>query len=479
MHISRKRAGRNPLHSFKWLDDAVAKLHGFHGSESDFMQCVTSLAEQLPVVRKAAIWSHGDGSGEHVELVTASPGSAEDAAPQPPSMLLRATQPDRLDLTFANVGRWNKLVLSLSPWPGMDFKTTDRRVLADFAQHASLALGRLSAVDAARRRTNSLTLLNRLSVTMASTLDLETLFDTMYSEIRKVMLTDAFFVARYYPAQNEVDIAYLYEAGQRLDPIRYALNEGPTSVAIRTGQPLLFNMDHRQIPGARTAGPQGRSTQSLMIVPISLHGKVLGALSVQTYEANAYDAELLQLLFTIASQAAIALENANLYEETLRQATTDHMTGLLNRQAFLGALDKALEGAHFSGSPLALVMFDSDSLKAINDEHGHHAGDEHIHSMAEIIRAGVREEDKTCRYGGDEFLLILPGADRAMAHEVAQRILERICGHTLPLEGTSVRVTASAGVAVYPADALTRDALLAAADRATYAAKQAGKACVR
>lgn len=477
--FNRRRAGRNPLRSYDWLDDSVAALHRFQGSEAGLMQRIASLAALLPAVDEAAVWSLRDGNGDSAELLSITRDDTSADALTAPSLLVGQERPGRLDLPFTTISRWNKLVLSCHAPANGSFKTSDRRVLADFAQHAALALGRLSEFESARRRADSLALLNRLSVTMAATLELETLFDTMYQEIRRVMLTDAFFVAKYYPAQNEVDIAYLYEAGQRLEPIRYTLNEGPTSIAIRTGQPLLYNTDHRNIPGARTTGPQERATQSLMIVPIVLHGKVLGALSVQTYEANAYDAELLQLLFTIASQAAVALENANLYEETLRQATTDQMTGLLNRQAFLASLDKALEAAYISGSPLSLVMFDSDSLKSINDRHGHQAGDQHIRSMAEIIRSSVREEDRTCRYGGDEFMLILPGADRAKGHEVALRILKRICDHELFLDGESVRVTASAGVATFPVDAGTRNALLAAADRATYSAKQAGKACVR
>jgi diguanylate cyclase (GGDEF)-like protein len=454
-------------------------LHCFQGDDLEFLNAMVALASDLPAVGLASIWSCPDGDGEHVRLLACASREPTTQAPEAPALLLNLPEAKHLDLPFANAEKWNKLILSLRADTGRAFKTTDSQVLAVFAQHASLALGRLSAIDTARRRADALSLLNRLSVTIAATLDLESLFDTMYAEIRKVMQTDAFFVARYYPSQGEIDIAYLYEAGQRLEPIRYPLNEGPTSVAIRTGQPLLFNMDHRNIPGARTTGPQGRATQSLMIVPISLHGKVLGALSVQTYEANAYDAELLQLLFTIASQAAIALENANLYEQTLRQATTDQMTGLLNRQAFLSALDRSLEGAHLSGSPLAVVMFDSDSLKRINDTHGHPAGDQHIRSMADIIRSGVREEDKTCRFGGDEFMLLLPGADPARACEVAERILQKICSHALLVDGTEIRVTASAGVAVYPENARTRDTLLAAADRAIYRAKQDGKGCVR
>jgi diguanylate cyclase (GGDEF)-like protein len=177
----------------------------------------------------------------------------------------------------------------------------------------------------------------------------------------------------------------------------------------------------------------------------------------------------------LASQAAVALDNARLHEIVQRQAITDDLTGLVNRRRFVEALDAEIERARRFGSPLTVVLADLDNFKQVNDDHGHHAGDDVLRSFAGLLRAHVRDVDVCARIGGEEFAIVLPETDEAGAGSVAERMRESLA--TVPIavtEGGPVRVTSSFGVAELGAGQ-SGDDLLRGADAALYRAKEAGK----
>ena len=172
---------------------------------------------------------------------------------------------------------------------------------------------------------------------------------------------------------------------------------------------------------------------------------------------------------------ALAAANARL--ETL--ASTDPLTGLLNHRAFHARLDEEIARAARGGQPLALLLVDLDDFRAINNTHGHQAGDRALAAIAAALRGSLRAGDSAGRLGGDEFAALLPAADLPEALAVAERARAAIAGSALPAGDATIHATTSLGVAVLPRHARTRDALIAAADQAAYAAKDAGKDCVR
>ncbi|MBI3273080.1 MAG: GGDEF domain-containing protein [Planctomycetes bacterium] len=159
------------------------------------------------------------------------------------------------------------------------------------------------------------------------------------------------------------------------------------------------------------------------------------------------------------------------------QATRDAMTGLLNRRHLLDHLDVEVERARREAVPLACLMVDMDNLKLINDTSGHLAGDSALIGLAEVIRQAFRPYDLAGRYGGDEFLLVLPHVGLDQAVDLALRFRERVRGHdfALPPRDRAVRPSVSVGIAVFPADGQTPSALIASADGAMYQAKTRGK----
>ena len=189
----------------------------------------------------------------------------------------------------------------------------------------------------------------------------------------------------------------------------------------------------------------------------------------------AFDTEQRMTATSLASHAAIALENARLHRIVERQAMVDGLTGIANRRHCEEALTTEIAQADRLGTPLTLVLADLDDFKAINDAHGHAAGDEVLREFAAVLRATVRDSDLAGRWGGEEFLLLLPGADAAGGAQLAERVRSSLAersfrGH----EGAVISVTCSFGVARHAAGSDERD-LFAAADRALYRAKRAGK----
>jgi len=167
------------------------------------------------------------------------------------------------------------------------------------------------------------------------------------------------------------------------------------------------------------------------------------------------------------------------YQERLEElATTDKLTGLLNRQSLDALLHQAITRARRSGTPLALLLADVDHFKAVNDEHGHLVGDEVLRRVAQTLREQLRESDTVCRWGGEEFLIIVQDCDASAALALAEKLRVAVADG-MPAAGQALsRVTVSLGVAeLKPKE--SEDALVGRADAAMYAAKDAGRNCVR
>jgi two-component system, cell cycle response regulator len=167
----------------------------------------------------------------------------------------------------------------------------------------------------------------------------------------------------------------------------------------------------------------------------------------------------------------VALLAANTRLETL--ATVDPLTSLPNHRAMVAALDRELERAHRYRQPCALLFLDLDHFKALNDGYGHQAGDAVLTALGRVMREALRAVDIIGRWGGEEFVAVLPQSDRAAALALAERLRSTIATHQFTIGG--VRLTCSIGVAAYPQDAEERDGLIAAADQAMYAAKHLGR----
>ena len=183
-----------------------------------------------------------------------------------------------------------------------------------------------------------------------------------------------------------------------------------------------------------------------------------------------------RVLEVLAQQAAAVLRIHELTDGERRRALEDGLTGLLNRRAFDQELTRALANAdrRVNGC-LALLLLDLDHFKRLNDTYGHPAGDAALRGTAQTLARLLRKGDAAARYGGEEFVVILPDADARGARQLAERIRKAIEAQQVVFEGAHLAVTASLGLALWPEDGREQEALLGAADRALYAAKQEGR----
>ncbi len=179
----------------------------------------------------------------------------------------------------------------------------------------------------------------------------------------------------------------------------------------------------------------------------------------------------LYLLAYIGS--SVGREQRRARDAAIRLSTVDALTGLYNRTFFFTALEKEIARSDRSGRAFCLVMLDLDDLKSVNDRHGHHAGDQVLQAVADVVRGGVRKIDVAARYGGDEFVALLPETDPTGGWVLAEKM--RLTVAEQGLAGIEPSPTVSVGVVSYPADGRSADALLMSADRAMYASKRTGK----
>jgi diguanylate cyclase (GGDEF)-like protein len=221
---------------------------------------------------------------------------------------------------------------------------------------------------------------------------------------------------------------------------------------------------------ARVGDPDAGSER--IAFPLRVGASDFGSLVLAS---DSFDAEQVETAASLAAQVVVALENARLHRIVERQALVDSLTGLANRRSFEDTLRSELARATRFGDSVCVVLADLDDFKNVNDRYGHGAGDEVLKGFAAALRTSVRESDVACRWGGEEFALVLPGTDHTGGVRLAERARAMIESHEFRMpNGEALYVTASFGVADYPASHELGE-LLAAADSALYAAKREGK----
>ncbi len=207
--------------------------------------------------------------------------------------------------------------------------------------------------------------------------------------------------------------------------------------------------------------------------PVACGGQSLGLLAVAVEGDRSLDDLEIQLVADLARHLGIALENARLYEQAIR----DDLTGLYLKRHFLDRLHEEIDRARRYGKPVAVLMADLDHFKRVNDQRGHLSGDRVLREMAQLITASVRSSDVVGRFGGEEIALILPEQELAGALRAAEKVRLAVEGHRFPVadDGPPVEITLSLGVAIFPGDGEDADGLLSVADQALYEAKRQGR----
>ncbi|MDP7041006.1 MAG: sensor domain-containing diguanylate cyclase [Myxococcota bacterium] len=323
-----------------------------------------------------------------------------------------------------------------------------------------------------RDRVKELATLNKVGHLLASSLENRFLINNIAKATLGLVKTGSGFML-VAPEGKEKLYQYHYfdEKGERLLAPEDAGKKNLAQWVMQERKPLLVG--HMRKEGSQyLSDGVSPACKSWLGVPMIIHDEVIGVLAVFSQVKRAYSFDHLRVLTTIADQAALALENARLYE----LATIDGLTGLFVRRYFDQRLAEELLRSERYGSHFVLGLADLDDFKQLNDSYGHQAGDVFLKKSAAILQKNMRDTDLAARYGGEEFAFILPRTHLAEAQKVAERMCDEIANTDFSLDGKKVQLTISIGLAGFPesGDGKVAD-VIARADKALYLAKREGK----
>ena len=330
-----------------------------------------------------------------------------------------------------------------------------------------------------------LTIISDLTMKLSTQLREDEVFKELLEGISRLVRMTACYI--FIPDAHDVLVPYAvkgatHEMETQMLRMRVERGSGVTGTAYDLGKPLVHNIPKDVLVEKESVFRAPTPGKSILAVPLCYRDQELGMLTLTHVEKRAYSSRDLEMVQILANQAAITLWNARRFAQTEEQSYVDQLTELYNYRYFETVIDQVCREADRSGSSLALLVIDLDHFKRINDIYGHLVGNEVLKQVAHVIKEGVREGDIVCRYGGEEFTVILPNATIDVALQIAERLRGFIAESpiVLPPNGKMtvlpIHVTASLGAAIYPDMADSALSLLRHADRAMYVgSKQRGR----
>lgn len=250
---------------------------------------------------------------------------------------------------------------------------------------------------------------------------------------------------------------------------RFPVTQPPWSRVLDTSGTVI----ERDLRSAPESFRLFRESASRMSIPLISFGQTLGVLTLHSSTVNAFRESELQSLESVADICANSIQNAHYVERVKQLAYLDGLTGIFNRRFFELRIMEEVERARRYSTSMAVIMADIDQFKRLNDEFGHLLGDEVLRQVSSIFHQQLRKTDVVCRYGGEEFALLLTQTNVDQAFAVAEKLRRIIEKWQFP--GVPRAITISAGVAAFPLHGKNRDELVRAADSGLYLAKQAGR----
>ena len=358
---------------------------------------------------------------------------------------------------------------------GLDrYDDDELRLLRVLADQTSVAIENARLLAARDRHVTELAALLDISQAVSRSSDEVELAAILARKVAEAAAMDACVLTRADEATGALD----FIAGWDRDPARAIPREAPLHRAARqvvlSDTPRLIDIVRDSLEAAEAARCATLGAVRTWLLPLTTAGRVLGIAELVSRDGErSVGADELSLLRTMANQIASGLENAHLMRQLRDAAETDLVTGVYSHRHLQDRMRQESARAARTGSPMVVLMIDLDGFKAVNDRFGHPAGDRVLRAIAGCLRASVRASDIVARYGGDEFVVLMPDTTPDEGRVVAARAAEAVAalGHPM-VDGTEVHVGCSVGLAHHPIDGRSGKALLRAADAAMYAQKR-------
>ena len=358
------------------------------------------------------------------------------------------------------------------------YNSEDLALLQDLAQRSAFAIESARLYEREERRLHELDSLYSATRALLTTLDYETLLGRILdAAISAIPVSEKGILNLMAPETGKLEIRAMF--GYKDPRIRTSTRRrihGYTALAIQQRKPMLIHDATMEgLYGLLEGEAEDLPVRSIIIAPLILDDQALGALILSASSRSAFNQDDLRLLESFAATISAAINNSMLHSRMQRLAITDSVTNLYNRRGFYELGRREIERARRFGHSLSVIMMDLDQLKSVNDTYGHVVGDQVLRTLADRLSQHVRDFDILCRYGGDEFALLLPETDLFMAASVAERLRASIADEQINTDGGPVAVTISLGVTKATQDTANLEELLKNADRALYNAKQSGR----
>lgn len=332
------------------------------------------------------------------------------------------------------------------------------------------------------RRNEELAVMMDIGKALTSSLDLEEILNSIMTKVSVLLRPKMWSLLLLDQQSSELYFKIVVSpVAEELKKIRIKLGEGIAGWVAEHGEPLLIadvKQDNRF--ATHIDAEVAFTTKSVICVPMKIKTRVVGIIElVNSLEDMDYNETDLALLSAIADYAAIAIENAQTYNLLNRLVITDELTGLYNAHHFNVLFDRELANAQKHEVKVSLVFFDLDHFKKINDTYGHLVGSKCLSEVGAILKHCIRSEDYASRFGGDEFVILLPNTDKAQAISIVSGLRNRLNGYRFDIvDDLYVSITASFGISTYPDDAISKIALMRMADEAMYAVKERSRDAV-
>jgi diguanylate cyclase (GGDEF)-like protein/PAS domain S-box-containing protein len=301
--------------------------------------------------------------------------------------------------------------------------------------------------------------------------DLPALYHTIQQIIAALIPLQRFSIA--LTDNNTQQLNFVYDTAQQNPPGSELLTF--CAGVIRRAETILITKDNRKDLPAKLRQLAGEKAANWLGVPLKSHSDVIGALMLQNdAKAAGYNSSDIELLEFVSVQVAVAIERKQMLDRLQYNALYDQLTGLPNRELFADRLQLAKTRAQREQGSFALLYLDLDKFKPVNDQHGHHVGDQLLQLTAQRILSCLRHSDTVARFGGDEFVILLEHVDSTeTAVQLAEKIRQAL-SQPFALAGQLLHILPSIGVALYPCHSDTEKELLLLADEAMYLGKKAG-----
>lgn len=328
------------------------------------------------------------------------------------------------------------------------------------------------------KKRDDIHLFNEIGKTITSSLDLKEVLSIIMQKITEILQPKDWALLLLDEKSKKLSFEVAVgERAEKLKDIKLSVGEGIAGWVAEKGEPLFItNAQEDPRFAKRVDETSNFNTRSIICVPLKSKGKVLGVIElINTMDEGPFEEDDIIFLQTIADYAAIAIENALYFKKVQELTITDDVTGLYNPRYLHKIIDSEILRAQRYNLTFSIIFLDLDYFKKVNDNYGHLIGSQVLQETAKVLKENLRESDIATRYGGDEFVIILPETTKMLAYEVAKRLQKALNEHVFINEELNIKLTASFGIANFPEDAITKLDLIRNADMAMYRVKESGR----